>query len=73
VTRCMPGALRAEKQVSTSVPAEGSALQYVLDNPGWEVGLELAGGWHSGYPQSRTALPLTGTSPDTRMPRQIGT
>lgn len=37
--------------------------EYVLNNPGWEIGLELAGGWHSGYPQSQTALPVGSADP----------
>jgi len=35
-----------------------------LDNPGWEIGLELAGGWHSAYPQSQTALPVGSPDPE---------
>jgi hypothetical protein len=29
----------------------------ILDEPGWEIGLELAGGWHSGFDQRSTASP----------------
>ena len=35
----------------------------VASRPGWEVGVELAGGWHSGFLQSSAAPPL-GSSPD---------
>lgn len=34
-----------------------------IDQPGWELGIELAGGWHSGFVQS-SAAPLPGSSPD---------
>jgi hypothetical protein len=37
--------------------------EYVLNHPGWEIGLELAGGWHSAYPQSQTALPVGSADP----------
>jgi hypothetical protein len=37
--------------------------EYVLNNPGWEIGLELASAWHSAYPQSRTALPVGSPDP----------
>jgi hypothetical protein len=37
--------------------------EYVLNHPGWEIGLELVSGWHSGYPQSQTALPVTTADP----------
>jgi hypothetical protein len=37
--------------------------QYVLSNPGWEIGVELASGWHSAYPQSQTALPAGSADP----------
>jgi hypothetical protein len=33
----------------------------VLDHPGWEIGMEVAGGWHSGFAQQNGPLP-TGTS-----------
>jgi hypothetical protein len=29
----------------------------VLDHPGWEIGLEVAGGWHSGFTQSSGPQP----------------
>jgi hypothetical protein len=31
----------------------------VLDKPGWEIGMELASGWHSGFAQSNGPLPTT--------------
>jgi hypothetical protein len=37
--------------------------EYVVNHPGWEIGLELAGGWHSAYPQSQTALPVGSPDP----------
>jgi hypothetical protein len=37
--------------------------QYVKNNPGWEVGVELASGWHSAYPQSQVALPAGSADP----------
>jgi hypothetical protein len=37
--------------------------EYVLNHPGWEIGVELASGWHSGYPQSQTALPVGAADP----------
>ena len=37
--------------------------QYVKNNPGWEIGIEMASGWHSGYPQSQTALPAGSADP----------
>jgi hypothetical protein len=37
--------------------------EYVLNHPGWEIGLELAGGWHSAYPQSQTTLPVGSADP----------
>jgi hypothetical protein len=37
--------------------------EYVLNNPGWEVGVELASGWHSAYPQSQTSLPVGSADP----------
>jgi hypothetical protein len=37
--------------------------EYVLNHPGWEIGLELASGWHSAYPQSQTALPVGSADP----------
>ncbi len=37
--------------------------QYVKNNPGWEVGVEMASGWHSAYPQSQTALPAGSADP----------
>ncbi len=39
-----------------------SRRQEVRNTPGWEMGIELAGGWHSGYFQSSAPAPL-GTSP----------
>ena len=37
--------------------------QYVRHNPGWEVGVEVASGRHSAYPQSQTALPVGAPDP----------
>jgi len=31
----------------------------ILDKPGWEIGMELASGWHSGFAQSNGPLPTT--------------
>jgi hypothetical protein len=31
---------------------------HVRNTPGWEIGVELAGGWHSGYMQSSAPAPL---------------
>jgi hypothetical protein len=33
------------------------------NQPGWDLGIEIAGGWHSGYQQSNSA-PVGGSSPD---------
>jgi hypothetical protein len=33
------------------------------NQPGWDLGIEIAGGWHSGYQQSNSA-PVAGSSPD---------
>ena len=35
----------------------------VLSRPGWEIGLELAAGWHSGFAQSSGTLPATAADP----------
>jgi hypothetical protein len=40
-----------------------SRRQYVRNTPGWEIGVELAGGWHSGFSQSSAPTPL-GSEPD---------
>lgn len=41
-----------------------SHRRMAIDNqPGWELGVELAGGWHSGFAQSSAAIPA-GNSPD---------
>jgi hypothetical protein len=38
---------------------KGSRRRYLVRNtPGWEIGLELAGGWHSGFLQSSAPPPL---------------
>jgi hypothetical protein len=37
--------------------------QKVRETPGWEIGVEVAGGWHSGFVQSSSAPPA-GSSPD---------
>jgi hypothetical protein len=37
--------------------------EYVLNHRGWEIGLELVGGWHSAYPQSQVALPAGSADP----------
>ena len=50
--------LRLYRDVSAS-----RRRQYVRDNPGWEIGLEVASGWHSAYPQSQTALPVGSADP----------
>jgi len=39
-----------------------SRRQKVRNTPGWETGVELAGGWHSGYFQSSAPAP-SGTDP----------
>jgi hypothetical protein len=35
----------------------------ILDKPGWEIGIELASGWHSGFGQSNGPLPATADDP----------
>lgn len=35
----------------------------VLDNPGWEIGVEVAGGWHSGFAQQNGPLPPATADP----------
>jgi hypothetical protein len=35
----------------------------VLDHPGWEIGVEVAGGWHSGFAQQNGPLPPTAPDP----------
>jgi hypothetical protein len=35
----------------------------VLDHPGWEIGVEVAGGWHSGFAQQNGPLPPTTADP----------
>jgi hypothetical protein len=50
--------LRLYRDVSSS-----RRRQYVRHNPGWEVGVEVASGWHSAYPQSQTALPVGAADP----------
>lgn len=35
----------------------------LINKPGWEIGLELAGGWHSGFAQIRGPLPATAPDP----------
>jgi hypothetical protein len=37
--------------------------QNVRNSPGWEIGVEMASGWHSAYPQSQTALPSGSADP----------
>ena len=34
------------------------------NKPGWELGIEVAGGWHSAFAQSSAAVPLGGERPD---------
>ena len=34
------------------------------NKPGWELGIEVAGGWHSAFAQSGAAVPLGGDRPD---------
>jgi hypothetical protein len=40
--------------------------QLVRNNPGWEIGVELAGGWHTGFLQSSAPAALGG-SPEAGM------
>ena len=35
----------------------------LIDKPGWEIGVELAGGWHSGFAQSNGILPAGTADP----------
>jgi hypothetical protein len=35
----------------------------ILNRPGWEIGLELATGWHSGFAQSNGTLPASAADP----------
>ena len=35
----------------------------VLDNPGWEIGVEVGGGWHSGFAQQNGPLPPATADP----------
>ncbi|HET6778649.1 MAG TPA: hypothetical protein VFH26_07150 [Gemmatimonadales bacterium] len=42
---------------------ESSRRMAMVNRPGWELGVELAGGWHSGFFQSSAAAPL-GARPD---------
>ena len=37
--------------------------QYVRQNRGWEIGIEVAGGWHSGFAQTNTPIGA-GSEPD---------
>ena len=50
--------LRLYRDVSAS-----KRRQYVQNHPGWEIGVEVASGWHSAYPQSQTALPAGSADP----------
>ena len=50
--------LRLYRDVSAS-----RRRQYVRTHPGWEIGVEMASGWHSAYPQSQTALPVGTADP----------
>jgi hypothetical protein len=47
----LPTRLRLYRDVAAS-----SRRQYVRANRAWDVGLELTGGWHSGFVQSGSAL-----------------
>jgi hypothetical protein len=40
--------------------------QLIRNNPGWEIGIELAGGWHTGFLQSSAPAALGG-SPEAGM------
>jgi hypothetical protein len=42
--------------------SESRRRMATIGRPGWELGIELAGGWHSGFAQS-TAAPLPGNDP----------
>jgi hypothetical protein len=42
--------------------AASSRRQQVRNSPGWEIGIEMAGAWHSGFRQC-SAEPLTGSDP----------
>jgi hypothetical protein len=37
----------------------------ILDQPGWEIGMELAASWHSGFAQSNGPLPVSARDPHT--------
>jgi hypothetical protein len=43
--------------------SESRRRMTIATQPGWELGIELAGGWHSGFLQSSAAPPL-GSSPE---------
>jgi hypothetical protein len=45
--------LRLYRDISAS-----SRRQHIRNRPGWEIGVELAGGWHSGYLQSSAPAPV---------------
>jgi len=54
----LPSRLRLYRDVS-----ESRRRVAALSKPGWELGIEVAGGWHSGFNQSSVA-PTPGSSPD---------
>ena len=43
---------------------ESRRRMVTANKPGWEVGVEVAGGWHSAFAQSSAAVPLGGSRPD---------
>jgi hypothetical protein len=51
----LPTRLRLYRDVAAS-----SRREYVRSNRAWEIGLEFAGGWHSGFAQSSAATGIGG-------------
>jgi hypothetical protein len=54
----LPTRLRVYRDVEAS-----ARRQHVRANRGWDIGVELAGGWHSGFVQSG-AVPVAGSNPE---------